>query len=166
MSKKPSKLSLVPKEEEEVTHTPLKELKINSFWNTCGEHQEGFPCTVCREEKVGHFWSINSPEHNNCFWEYVRAKSFPDGFMNPLSQSQTAKIMGCSPTSIHMIEKAAIEKLKNSPYFDILVEYLTKDPEGERYSDYTISVPFSEPDDADDSEDSDDQEDEDVSDIE
>ena len=122
----------------------LKDLKINSFWNTCGEIQDEFPCEVCKDEKVWQNWSINRPKHNNCFWEYVRDKSFSDGFMNPLSQAATAKLMGCSPTSIHMIEKSAIEKLKKSPYFYVLRDFLAQEPGDVDQSESSVEIPFSE----------------------
>lgn len=141
--KKPT-LELVVSHKEEKKEEPksLKELPVHSFWNTCGETQEGFPCKVCKEEKVGHEWSINSPEHNNCFWEYVAEQSYPDGYMNPLSQSETAELMGCSPTSVHMLEKSAIEKLKKSPYFELLRDYLTQDPGRPDEADYMVHASY------------------------
>lgn len=145
MSKTHKKTPLKIVEKEEIEEAiPLKDLRINSFWNTCGEKQDNFPCGVCKTEKVGQEWSIDSPEHNNCFWEYVKDKSFEDGFMNPLSQAETAKLMGCSPTSVHMIEKAAIEKLKKSPYFEVLRDYLTQDPGPTDQSEYSLDVDYAE----------------------
>lgn len=141
MSKK-DELKLV-ENTEETKQPSLKDLTANSYWNTCGAHQSQFPCQVCRnEDKTGDNWSVNSKKHNNCFWDWVRNRTFPDGFMNPLSQAETAKMLGCSPTSIHMIEKAAIEKLKKGPYIDILRDYLTPEPSGDNPSDYLVTIPI------------------------
>lgn len=131
------------KEKKEKACPKLKEIRPRSYWNTCGKHQDRFPCQVCKnEEKIGDGWSINSPEHNNCFWDWVRSRTFPDGFMNPLSQAETAKMMGCSPTSIHMIEKSAIEKIRNGPYAEIFKDYLIEEPGETNPSEYLVSIPI------------------------
>lgn len=56
-------------------------------------------------------WFINSPDHNNCFWTYVKAKSGPDGSMSELVQSEIAELMGWSNTKTHFMLKTAIQEL-------------------------------------------------------
>lgn len=141
--KKKSKLRLVEPREEVISEIPLKDLQANSFWNTCGKHQDRFPCLECSQEaKIGEGWSIKSPENDNCFWQWVKKRTFPDGFMNPLSQAETAKLLGCSPTSVHMIEKAALAKLKSGPYMDILKDYLTEEPGNSNPTDFLVTIPI------------------------
>lgn len=56
-------------------------------------------------------WWINSPEHSNCFWTFVRDKSGPDGSMNELVQSEIADLMGWSNTKTHFMLKTAVQEL-------------------------------------------------------
>lgn len=54
---------------------------------------------------------INSPEHNNCFWEYVRAKSSVDGSMPEHVQSEIAQLFNWSNTKTHFMLKQAVTEL-------------------------------------------------------
>jgi hypothetical protein len=135
-SNKP-KIELVTAE----TIIPLKRLKIRNFWNTCGSQQECMPCKVCRyENKRGKDgWSITDPKYNYCFWQFIKANSYPDGWMNPLSQAQTAKMLGVSTTAIHIIEREAIEKLKKGPYSEVLAQFEIQGDGEDAYDTYTTS---------------------------
>lgn len=59
-------------------------------------------------------WFINSPEHNNCFWTYVKAKSGPDGSMPELVHSEIAELMGWSYPKTHFALKEAMVELVDS----------------------------------------------------
>jgi hypothetical protein len=52
-----------------------------------GIKSEDDPAMVCP-------WWINSPDHFNCFWEYVRVKSNQLGEMPQLNSIQIGKLMG------------------------------------------------------------------------
>lgn len=56
-------------------------------------------------------WYVNSPEHGNCFWAYIRDKSGPDGSMNELVQLDIAKLLGWSSTKTHFAMKQAMIEL-------------------------------------------------------
>jgi hypothetical protein len=56
-------------------------------------------------------WKINSPKHNNCFWQYVKDKSSIDGSMPELVQSEIAALLGWSNTKTHFMLKEATKEL-------------------------------------------------------
>lgn len=56
-------------------------------------------------------WKINSPQHNNCFWQYVKDKSSIDGSMPELVQSEIAALLGWSNTKTHFMLKEATKEL-------------------------------------------------------
>jgi hypothetical protein len=56
-------------------------------------------------------WWVNSPDHNNCFWTFIKDKSSPEGVMQELVQSDLANLFGWSTTKTHFVLKQAIEEL-------------------------------------------------------
>lgn len=62
-------------------------------------------------EDVGCPWHINSPEHQNCLWVYIKEKSGPDGSMPELVQSEIAALLGWSNTKTHFMLKQAMTEL-------------------------------------------------------
>ena len=103
-------------------NTP-KDVQPRNYWNTSGKNREFFPTEplpdsipvfnkqgrVIQEPK--NEWWINSQDHHFCFWTYLRDKSQPDGTMEPLLQSEIAKLMGCSITKLHFLLKEAMSNL-------------------------------------------------------
>lgn len=63
------------------------------------------------KEDVGCPWHINSPEHHNCLWVYIKDKSGPDGSMPELVQSEIAQLLGWSNTKTHFMLKQAMAEL-------------------------------------------------------
>jgi hypothetical protein len=110
----------------------------NNFWNTCPRKLDYLPNSPCEQGKracetkgaEGCPWSINSGEHNYCFWKWVRANSLPNGQMRPLLQNEIAQLDNCSPTKIHFTEKDAKAKLKESGHLDTLVNLLSGNESG------------------------------------
>jgi len=100
----------------------LDGVKSRNFWNTCPLKLDALPEEECElgqqsararsDAKVPCEWSINSKEHNYCFWKWLRANSHKDGTMRPMMQSEIADQMGCSSTKVHFILKDGIKKLK------------------------------------------------------
>lgn len=68
------------------------------------------PCSVDEPEKQCPWW-INSPDHYNCLWLYIKDKSGPDGSMNEHVQSEIAQLMNWSNTKTHFMLKQATEEL-------------------------------------------------------
>ena len=102
----------------------IKDIIPNTFWNSCPRGLKRLPCVACplgqesiklREPKVESCkWGINDKKANFCFWKYIQKRSDPKtGIMDPKLQSDVAKLMSCSSTKIHFIEKTAFEKLKD-----------------------------------------------------
>lgn len=56
-------------------------------------------------------WWVNSPQHGNCFWAYIKDKSGPDGSMSELVQAEIAELMGWSNTKTHFMLKQAMTEL-------------------------------------------------------
>lgn len=123
----------------------LKDLKPRNYWNTVGQNKEFFP-TQPRPESIPTLnkqgrvieepedeWWINSKEHNYCFWSFVRDHSQPDGTMEPLLQSDIAKLFGCSSTKVHFMIKEAMDRLMSDENMKILQDMfnLTEDEPGE-----------------------------------
>lgn len=143
-----------------VEKTPdLKDTQDHSFWNSCPRNLEQLPTEPCpmgkpEKNKKGRVtkepecpWWIDSPEHNYCFWSYVRANSSPDGQMEPMMQNEIAKMLGCSSTKIHFILKEAIEKIKKGPYAHILEDFADGlDSKGEAPEPYLDAIESSTPD--------------------
>ena len=67
--------------------------------------------SISKTEENGCPWYINSPEHNNCLWAYIAAKSGPDGSMPELVQSEIAQLLGWSNTKTHFMLKQAMQEL-------------------------------------------------------
>lgn len=59
-------------------------------------------------------WWVNSPEHNFCFWRYVKDKSDTDGMMKELVQSELAALFGWSNTKTHFMLKQAMIELTDA----------------------------------------------------
>ena len=110
-----------------------------NYWNTVGSKLENFP-TNPRLESIPNFtksgkilnepkdpWWINSKKDNYCFWSYVRKHSNKNGYMEPLLQSEIAKLFGCSSTKIHFILKEALEELKNDDNIELLEKIFHND---------------------------------------
>lgn len=66
------------------------------------------------QEETDCPWFIDSPEHHNCFWLYVKTKSAPDGSMPELVQTEIAKLVGWSNTKTHFVLKQAMEELEKA----------------------------------------------------
>lgn len=138
------KLRLVPK--------PAELPQPRNYWNTSGKNKEFFP-TEPRPESIPTLnkqgrviqepsdeWWINSPAHNYCFWTYVRETSQPDGTMEPLLQSEIAKLFGCSSTKVHFMLKEAMDRLtseENLKFLQDLME-LTRDEPREEALGYSV----------------------------
>lgn len=56
-------------------------------------------------------WEINSPEHDNCFWDWVRAHSNKEGEMNPIPQSLMMQLLGSSPSAASKTINKAIAEI-------------------------------------------------------
>lgn len=97
--------------------------KENNFWNCCPLKKEYLPDEECPEgvperskdnriiKEARCPWWINSPEHNYCFWKFVRDKSDADGSMKELVQSDLAKLFGWSSAKTYTMVKEAVENL-------------------------------------------------------
>lgn len=121
----------------------LDEVEPNNYWNTSGIGKDAFPTepdpkSIPKRTKEGRIptepenpWWINSEEDMYDFWVWVDRNSTPDGKMEPLQQSEIAKLLGCSPKKVHFIIKEAIEKLKENNLHLLLLEHLKEDPTGE-----------------------------------
>lgn len=94
----------------------------NNFWRCCPLTKEYLPETACPEgsptiskgkiqEEPRCSWWINSPDHNFCFWRYVKDKSDTDGMMRELVQSELADLFGWSNTKTHFMLKQAMVEL-------------------------------------------------------
>jgi len=103
----------------------------NNFWNTCSRKLEYLPETPCKiaEESISSprnsqkcEWWINSEDHNFCFWKFIWDRSKNSGNMEPLLQSEIAKLFDCSSTKVHFILRDALEKLQKMPDFRKLLE--------------------------------------------
>lgn len=107
----------------------------NNFWRCCPLNKEYLPETTCPEgspviskgkvqEEPRCQWWVNSPEHNFCFWRYVKDKSDADGMMKELVQSELAALFGWSNTKTHFMLKQAMveltEALKTYGAIDLL----------------------------------------------
>ena len=53
-----------------------------------------------------HDWYVNSPDHHNCFWTYIRHKE------QPHTLNEIAKLLNLSISAITSIERKAYKKLK------------------------------------------------------
>jgi hypothetical protein len=116
MADEDSKLTLI--------NTPAG-VEPRNYWNTSGKNREFFPTeplpdSIPTFNKHGRViaepkneWWINSKDHHFCFWTYLKDKSQPDGTMEPLLQSEIAKLMGCSITKLHFMLIEAMEHLKS-----------------------------------------------------
>lgn len=68
-------------------------------------------------------WSVNSKEHNYCFWRWIQDNSLPNGKFESLTQNETAALIGGPPNKVQATVKEALEKLKKSEYLPLLAEY-------------------------------------------
>lgn len=66
-----------------------------------GEAQEDGKCA----------WWINSAQHDNCFWTYIKDKSDANGVMKELVQTELATLFGWSNTKTHFMLKQAVADL-------------------------------------------------------
>lgn len=115
-----------------LTKPPELDLPPRNYWNTAGKNREYFPDfprpesipTLNKQGRVvtepADEWWINSKEHQFCFWTYVREMSQIDGTMEPLLQSEIAKLFGCSSTKVHFMLKEAMERLMSQDNMKIL----------------------------------------------
>lgn len=98
------------------------------------------------KEEVGCPWYIDAPEYNNCFWQYVKAVSAPDGSMPELVQSEIAKLLGWSNTKTHFMLKQAMLELTEALKTNNASELLKKlHDEGIDLNTYNIE-PITKPD--------------------
>ena len=67
-------------------------------------HSSGAPAPECP-------WFIQSPEHHNCLWVYIKDKSAPDGSIPELLQSEIAALLGWSNTKTYFALKQAMVEL-------------------------------------------------------
>lgn len=74
-------------------------------------------------------WWINSTQDNNCFWQYIKRVSAPDGSMPELVQAQIADLMGWSNTKTHFALKEAMTELIAALKANKANELLKEDPE-------------------------------------
>jgi hypothetical protein len=112
--------------------TTPEDVEPRTYWNTSGKNREFYPTEplpdsiptfnkhgrVIQEPK--NDWWINSKDHHFCFWTYLKDKSQPDGTMEPLLQSEIAKLMGCSITKLHFMLKEAMSHLMSDENMQIL----------------------------------------------
>lgn len=111
--------------------TPV-DVQPRNYWNTSGKNKEFFP-TEPNPDSIPTFnkhgrviqepkneWWINSRDHQFCFWSYIKEKSQPDGTMEPLLQSEIAKLMGCSITKLHHMLKEAMALLTSDDNLKVL----------------------------------------------
>lgn len=63
-------------------------------------------------EKTEAFW-INSPEHNNCFWEYIYKNSNKYGVLKELTTQEMAQLLGWTTSKTLSELKVALESLKH-----------------------------------------------------
>lgn len=82
-------------------------------------------------EDVGCPWYINSPEHHNCLWLYIKDKSGPDGSMPELVQAEIAQLLGWSNTKTHFMLKQAMTDLIEALKKFNANQLLNSDPEQE-----------------------------------
>jgi len=61
---------------------------------------------ACRCQEDPDAWWINSPEHYNCFFTYMRLNA------RPHTLAEIAKLLGMSIAAVTSIEKKAIVKAK------------------------------------------------------
>lgn len=83
-------------------------------------------------------WWINSPDHGNCFWQYVQEKSGPDGSMPELVQSEIADLMGWSNTKTHFMLKQATLELVTALKAHKANQLLNQDHEVSIESNYNL----------------------------
>lgn len=90
----------------------------SNFWNTCPRELEYFPEKICskaisqkEDEEPECPWWVNSQDHHNCFWTYIRNKSSNDGFMEELSQSDISKLFGWSSVKTQTMMNEAMDAL-------------------------------------------------------
>lgn len=98
----------------------------NNFWKACPRKLDYMPETPCNlgtpeKSKDNRIikcpecpWWINSPDHNFCFWTFIKDKSNPDGSMKELVQSDLSKLFGWSSAKTHQILKESLEELKEA----------------------------------------------------
>lgn len=113
-------------------HSPV-DVEARNYWNTSGKNKEFFPTeptpdslpTLNKHGRVlaepKNEWWVNSKDHHYCFWTYLRDKSQLDGTMEPLLQSEIARLMGCSVTKLHFLLKEAMSKLEAPENMKILI---------------------------------------------
>jgi hypothetical protein len=115
-------------------NTP-KEVQPRNYWNTSGKNREFFPTEPLPnsipifnkqgriiEEPTNEWW-INSATHHYCFWSYLKEKSQPDGAMEPLLQSEIAKLMGCSVAKLHSMLHDAMAALTSEENLKVLESF-------------------------------------------
>jgi DNA-directed RNA polymerase sigma subunit (sigma70/sigma32) len=61
---------------------------------------------ACRCQENPEEWKVNSPEHFNCFFTYMRHNS------RPHTLNEIAKLLNMSIAAVTSIEKKALNKLK------------------------------------------------------
>lgn len=119
---------------------------VNNYWRCCPLANDYLPETTCPEgapklvkgkvqEEPPCAWWLNSPNHNFCFWRYLKDKSDPNGVMKELSQSELASLFGWSDTKTHFMLKQAIvdltEAMKLHGAADLLQDLEEGDPDSE-----------------------------------
>ena len=67
-------------------------------------------------------WAINSPEHDNCFWVFVKARSDYRGQMPVMTLSEISKVMDIPQKKINQIYKSALDNLQEHEEFEDLIE--------------------------------------------
>lgn len=64
-------------------------------------HRDNCKCNENPDE-----WKVNSPEHHNCFFTYMRHNA------RPHTLNEISKLLGMSIAAVTAIEKKAAEKMK------------------------------------------------------
>lgn len=90
-------------------------LNKSTYWNSCPLKNQFLPEELCQEgsnsDKSGCQWYVVSKEHNNCFWKFIKDRSYADGSMPEMSQSEVATLFGWSNAKVHFVFKEAMDAL-------------------------------------------------------
>lgn len=100
-----------------------------NFWNSCPRQLQYFPEAEChlgaatgKNLPQGCPWGINSPEHNHCFWAYIRAVSDAEGGFNGHSIQAISKLLGIPQNKLTPMLKEILEKIEKNNNFKELAD--------------------------------------------
>ena len=85
--------------------------RLENIWKSCLAMNTNTKDNVNSENCS---WWINSPEHNNCFWKYIKSNSDWEGKMSELSQAELAELFGWSSTKMYFAIKEAMIELEKA----------------------------------------------------